>query len=140
MSRGLLFKCYIDFLQVTDIPDSPQLDPALAPALAAAAAAAAVGLPTNASPTHGQSEYNELLYAHLLDADGNRLTYTHFTAKVVWNSMIDITFNRSVYVKANKVNIGYTVQPADIGWPTGNGKKLSNSQACCLAQLCLGAA
>ena len=33
-----------------------------------------------------------------------------------------------------------TVQPADIGWPTGNGKKLSNSQACCLAQLCLAAA
>ena len=32
------------------------------------------------------------------------------------------------------------VQPADIGWPTGNGKKLSNSQACCLAQLCLAAA
>ena len=25
------------------------------------------------------------------------------------------------------------------GWPTGNGKKLSNSQACCLAQLCLAA-
>ena len=23
------------------------------------------------------------------------------------------------------------------GWPTGNGKKLSSSQACCLAQLCL---
>ena len=30
----------------------------------------------------GSNEYNELLYAHLLDADGNRLTYTHFTAKV----------------------------------------------------------
>ena len=29
------------------------------------------------------NEYNELLYAHLLDADGNRLTYTHFTAKVI---------------------------------------------------------
>ena len=26
------------------------------------------------------------------------------------------------------------------GWATGNGKKLSNSQACCLAQLCLAAA
>ena len=26
------------------------------------------------------------------------------------------------------------------GGPTGNGKKLSNSQACCLAQLCLAAA
>ena len=33
----------------------------------------------------------------------------------------------------------YVVQPADIGWPTGNGKKLSSSQACCLAQLCLAA-
>ena len=32
------------------------------------------------------------------------------------------------------------VQPADIGWPTGNGKKLSKIQACCLAQLCLAAA
>ena len=26
------------------------------------------------------------------------------------------------------------VQPADIGLPTGNGKELSNSQACCLAK------
>ena len=33
-----------------------------------------------------------------------------------------------------------TVQPADIGWPTENGKKLSNCQAFCLVQLCLGAA
>ena len=32
------------------------------------------------------------------------------------------------------------LQSADIGLPTGNGKKLSNCQACCLAQLCLGAA
>ena len=30
------------------------------------------------------------------------------------------------------------LQPADIGWPTG--KKLSNSQPCCLAQLSLAAA
>ena len=34
----------------------------------------------------GSNEYNELLYAHLLDADGNRLTYTHFTAKVNINN------------------------------------------------------
>ena len=33
-----------------------------------------------------------------------------------------------------------TIQPAEIGWPAGNGMKLSNSQACCLAQLCLAAA
>ena len=31
------------------------------------------------------------------------------------------------------------LQPADIGWLTGNGKKLSFSQACCLGQLCLAA-
>ena len=34
----------------------------------------------------------------------------------------------------------HPVQPADIGWPTGNGEKLSNSQACCQAHLCLAAA
>ena len=33
-----------------------------------------------------------------------------------------------------------TVQGGWGGWPTGNGKKVSNSQACCLAQLCLAAA
>ena len=44
----------------------------------AAAVAAAAGVQNHP----GSTEYNELLYAHLLDADGNRLTYTHFTAKV----------------------------------------------------------
>ena len=37
------------------------------------------GLPRICQSKHG---YNELLYAHLLDGDGQRLTYTHFTAKV----------------------------------------------------------
>ena len=32
------------------------------------------------------------------------------------------------------------VQCSCSGWPTGNGKKVSNSQACCLAQLCLAPA
>ena len=32
------------------------------------------------------------------------------------------------------------LQPADIGWSTGNIRKLSNSQACCLSQLWLAAA
>ena len=35
---------------------------------------------------------------------------------------------------------GKNVQCSCLGWPTGNGKKLSCSQACCLAQLCLVAA
>ena len=58
------------------------------------------GLPVLQQSKHG---YNELLYAHLLDGDGQRLTYTHFTAKVNWNSMIEITFNRSVKISANRV-------------------------------------
>ena len=32
----------------------------------------------------------------------------------------------------------HSIQPADIGWPTGNGKKVSNSQACCCAWQQLG--
>ncbi|TRY62081.1 hypothetical protein TCAL_12261 [Tigriopus californicus] len=66
-----------------------------------------------------QSDYNELLYAHLLDSEGNRLTYTHFTAKVNWNTMIEINFNRSVCVLANRVyRIGMVLNK--VGWyPTG---------------------
>ena len=52
---------------------------AIAP-IAGPVVAAPVGVPNNNPPN--SNEYNELLYAHLLDADGNRLTYTHFTAKV----------------------------------------------------------
>ena len=32
------------------------------------------------------------------------------------------------------------VQGSCSEWPTGNGKKLSNSQSCCLAQMCLAGA
>ena len=37
-------------------------------------------------------------------------------------------------------DVQFLLQPADLGWPTGNGKKVSNSQACYLAQLCLATA
>lgn len=47
--------------------------------------------------------YTELLYAHLVDADGSRLTYTHYTAKVSYSSTIDISFNRPVYIQRNKL-------------------------------------
>ena len=40
----------------------------------------------------------------------------------------------AAYTKPQTVYAGVTtVQPADIGWPTGNGKKVSCIQACCLA-------
>lgn len=41
-------------------------------------------------------EYTELLYAHLTDADGCRLTYTHLSARVQPDSMVEISFNRPV--------------------------------------------
>lgn len=50
-----------------------------------------------------QMVYPELLYAHLLDAEGSRLTYTHFTSRVPYHSLIEISFNRPVYIQRNKV-------------------------------------
>ena len=86
-----------------------------------------VGNSANQNPGN---EYNELLYAHLLDAEGNRLTYTHFTAKVARDSMIEIAFNRSVYIKANKVyRVGMVLNK--VGWyPMGVCTRRVNSEGC----------
>jgi len=89
--------------QVTDVPEQRALEQLQPPV---------EGLPVLQQSKHG---YNELLYAHLLDGDGQRLTYTHFTAKVNWNSMIEITFNRSVKISANRVyRIGMVLNK--VGW------------------------
>lgn len=49
------------------------------------------------------TSYTEILYAHLLDSDGSRLTYTHFTTKVNVGTLVEITFNRPVYIQKHKV-------------------------------------
>ena len=41
-----------------------------------------------------QDKYYERIFDQYLKLQGQRLTYTHFTSKVNWNSMIEITFNR----------------------------------------------
>jgi hypothetical protein len=46
--------------------------------------------------------YNELIYAHLLDSENSRLTYTHFTGRVRFDTLIDINFNRPVFIQKNK--------------------------------------
>ncbi|KAJ9589367.1 hypothetical protein L9F63_017419, partial [Diploptera punctata] len=74
------------------------------------------GLP---NPQLGGS-YTELLYAHLLDSDGSRLTYTHFTSRVSYGSLVEITFNRSVEIHRNKVyRVGVVLNK--VGWyPMGS--------------------
>jgi hypothetical protein len=48
--------------------------------------------------------YSELLYACLLDAvSDSRLTYTHSTQRVNYNSVLEIQFDRPVYVQRNKI-------------------------------------
>ncbi|XP_039764338.1 uncharacterized protein LOC120636832 isoform X2 [Pararge aegeria] len=64
--------------------------------------------------------YSELLYAHLLDADGARLTYTHYTNRVPYRHLLDIMFNRPVYIQRNKVyKVGIVFNK--VGWyPMGS--------------------
>ncbi len=89
-----------------------------------------VDMPNGGNVSGNGNEYNELLYSHLLDAEGSRLTYTHFTAKVCRNSMIEIIFNRSVYIKANKVyRIGMVLNK--VGWyPMGVCTRRVNCEGC----------
>ncbi|XP_048487436.1 uncharacterized protein LOC105381817 [Plutella xylostella] len=61
------------------------------------------------------SGYSELLYAHLLDADGARLTYTHYTSRVPYRHLLDIVFNRPIYIQRNKVyKVGIVFNK--VGW------------------------
>ncbi|XP_015609976.1 BTB/POZ domain-containing protein 2-like [Cephus cinctus] len=53
--------------------------------------------------TPGSSTYTEVLYAHLLDPDGCRLTYTHFTTKATPGSLVEITFNMSIKIQQGKI-------------------------------------
>lgn len=50
------------------------------------------------------TKYTEILYANLLDSDGARLTYTHFTTKANLRELVEISFNRPVYIQKNKVS------------------------------------
>ena len=58
----------------------------------------------------------------------------------IWPTHVTIFKLNRMVLLVIKVILYTRVQGGWGGWPTGNGKKLSNSQACCLAQLCLAAA
>lgn len=51
--------------------------------------------------------YSELLYAHLLDAHGSRLTYTHCTQRVRFDSLMEISFDRPVYIRRHRYLIAF---------------------------------
>ncbi|XP_059613997.1 BTB/POZ domain-containing protein 6-B-like [Phlebotomus argentipes] len=59
--------------------------------------------------------YSELLYAHLLDSRGSRLTYTHCTSKVRFDCMLEISFDRPVFIQRYKrYKIGIVFNK--VGW------------------------
>ncbi|XP_026285794.1 BTB/POZ domain-containing protein 6-B isoform X2 [Frankliniella occidentalis] len=66
-------------------------------------------VPTQIESIDGQyvrrerSSYTELLYAHLLDSNGARLTYTHLTSRVNYGQFMEISFNRHIFIQRNKV-------------------------------------
>lgn len=59
--------------------------------------------------------YGEILYAHVQDMQGSRLTYTHCTSRVRYDSLLEISFDRPVYIYRNKIYKIYVVFNK-IGW------------------------
>ncbi|KAH8273771.1 hypothetical protein KR026_009708, partial [Drosophila bipectinata] len=53
--------------------------------------------------------YTEVLYAHIQDMHGSRITYTHCTARVRYDSQLDLTFDRPVYIYRNQIYKIYVV-------------------------------
>lgn len=53
--------------------------------------------------SNSKSSYTELMYAHLLDSEGSRLTYTHFSCRAEFNQKLEILFNRPVFIRKDKV-------------------------------------
>lgn len=54
--------------------------------------------------------YSELLYAHLLDSFGTRMTYTHCTSNVRFDSLLEISFDRPVQIHRDrpyKIGVGF---------------------------------
>lgn len=59
--------------------------------------------------------YSELLYAHLLDSYGTRLTYTHCTSNVRFDSLLEISFDHPVQIHRNrfyKIGVAFN----KVGW------------------------
>ncbi|XP_012266669.2 uncharacterized protein LOC105692200 [Athalia rosae] len=120
--EGLKYYCLRSIVQQTDCLNTSVLDCSVAFNVDRNICVIGVQVPTQ---VQSQSldrfapmvpgSYTELLYAHLLDSDGSRLTYTHFTSRVNLGSLVEITFNRPVYIQRNKVyRVGVVFNK--VGW------------------------
>lgn len=59
--------------------------------------------PSIPSDNRNLDRYSEILYAHLLDSHGSRLTYSHSNQRVPYDSDSEILFDRPVFIQSNKV-------------------------------------
>lgn len=59
--------------------------------------------PPNVVENRNPDRYSEILYAHLLDSHGSRLTYTHSNQRVPYDSDSEILFDRPMFIQSNKV-------------------------------------
>ncbi|EDW00007.1 uncharacterized protein LOC6565128 [Drosophila grimshawi] len=59
--------------------------------------------------------YTEELYAHIQDMNGSRITYTHCTERVRYDSHLDIMFDQPVYIYRNQIYKIY-LQFNKMGW------------------------
>lgn len=58
---------------------------------------------TQIKPSSIADRYSEIIYAHLLDSHGSRLTYTHSNQRVPYDTVNEILFDRPVFIQSNKV-------------------------------------
>ncbi|XP_011506518.1 PREDICTED: BTB/POZ domain-containing protein 6-like isoform X2 [Ceratosolen solmsi marchali] len=78
--------------------------------------------------TYLNMTYTEVLYAHLLDSDGSRLTYTHYTTKAGANELVEISFNQPVYIQKNKMyKVGVVFNKPGV-YPTGSCAQRQNCE------------
>ncbi|CAK9830737.1 BTB/POZ domain-containing protein 6-A [Anthophora retusa] len=116
--EGLKYYCQRSILQPSECINTDVLDCSVTFMVDKNICVLGIQVPTQILHVAGAdrfTSYSEILYAHLLDSDNTRLTYTHFTTKVNINTLVEITFNRPVYIQKNKV---YRVGVAfnKIGW------------------------
>ncbi|KAG5670395.1 hypothetical protein PVAND_000663 [Polypedilum vanderplanki] len=58
---------------------------------------------TQIKPASFTDRYSEIIYAHLLDSLGSRLTYTHSNQRVPYDTVNEIFFDRPVFIQSNKI-------------------------------------